>query len=221
MAAKADVPPLGVTHAPLRDRVTDELRRMIVEGAYQPGTRLVELELAEHFGVSRVPVREALRRLESEGFVTVLPRRGALVRAMERADLEELFEVREALEVQAIRLATARATPEDLGALEHTILDAERALGRKGRRHLDDANQAFHDVIVEMAHNSLLSSLLEPLQGRLHWMLRQHENPEAYLHEHRGIYEAIAAGQVEEAGRLGLAHVHTSRRLIMGQLFPD
>ena len=128
MPSPAERAPLGMLHIPLRDQVRDELRRRIADGRLQPGSKMVERELAEEFGVSRVPVREALRTLETEGFVQVVPRKGVVVRHLSRRDVEELFDVREALEFLATRLATEKATNEELAALRHILAEGEEAL---------------------------------------------------------------------------------------------
>ena len=206
---------------PLRDQVTDHIRSQIVSGDFEPGARLIERELAEQLGVSRVPVREALRRLESEGFVTVVPRRGVVVRPLTRDDLEDLFDVREALEVQAVRLATRRGSAEELAELERAVAEGVEALALGDQPRIEASNKAFHDIVVQMAHNELLTGLLEPLQGRLSWLLRQNADPALLCREHEQMYAAIAARRVAPAGRLAAQHVHTSRALAMSLLFGD
>lgn len=111
------IEPLGA----VRERVTADLRQEIIAGSLRPGDRLVERELAERFGVSRVPVREAIRALVAEGFVHFETPRRTVVRRLTPHDVKELFELREALEVYAAGLAASRATPQDLAEVEEQI----------------------------------------------------------------------------------------------------
>lgn len=219
MQSPAERAPLGALHVPLRDQVRDELRRRIADGRLQPGSKMVERELAEEFGVSRVPVREALRTLETEGFVQVVPRKGVVVRHLSRRDVEELFDVREALEFLATRLATEQATNEELAALRHVLAEGEAALTRGDSAGAQESNEAFHDAIVRFAHNDLLAGLLEPLQGRLHWLVRQNEDVAELLHEHEGLFAAIASRDPERAATLALQHVRVNREIALRILF--
>lgn len=123
MSSMTKIEPLGA----IRERVLAGLRQEIISGTLRPGDRLVERELADRFGVSRVPVREAIRALVTEGFVHFETPRRALVRRLTRDDVRELFELREALEVYAAGLAAARATPEDLAETEKLLASAAAA----------------------------------------------------------------------------------------------
>ena len=214
----SDIPP-GLAQGPLRDQIREEIRQRIVEGRLAPGDRMIERELAAELGVSRVPVREALRMLETEGFVQVLPRRGVIVRRLSRHDVEELFDVRESLEVLATRRAATNATSGDLARLEDLLTEAEAAIHSRDRHAIGAANEQFHDTILGLANNSLLSAMLEPLQGRLHWLFRQNEDPSGLLREHRELFEAIASGDPDRAGAAALAHVVRNRELAIRMLF--
>ena len=112
----------------LREVVIGRIRQRVYNGEYRPGERLVERDLASDFGVSRLPVREALRTLRQEGLLTELPKRGIAVRSLERKDVEELFDVREALEVMACQLAAQRATEDDLGMLRDLVQRSREAV---------------------------------------------------------------------------------------------
>ena len=211
--------PLGLAHTPLRDQVHEEIRLRISDGRLTPGSKMVERELAAELGVSRVPVREALRMLETEGFVQVVPRKGVIVRHLSRRDVEELFDVREALEVLATRRAAQRSTPEELATLRRILDEGDAALARDDTTAAQRCNEAFHDALVSMAHNGLLASMLEPLQGRLHWLFRQHEDVAELVHEHRGLFTAIASGDPERAGTIALEHVQVNRDIALRLLF--
>ena len=210
---------LGRAHQPLRDQVRDHLRDRIVTGRLQPGDRMVERELAAEYGVSRIPVREAIRILESEGFVSVVPRRGVVVRRMEERDIEELFDVREALEVLAVRRATQRATKAELRELEKSLTAAARALRANNLEAIGAASDSFHDGLVSLAHNELLATMLEPLSGRLHWLFRQNDDPATLYAEHRRLFEAISSGDPDRAAAEALRHVQTNRDRALQLLF--
>ncbi|MFF2487519.1 GntR family transcriptional regulator [Microbacterium sp. NPDC058062] len=212
---------IGATHQPLRERVRDLLRDRIVRGDFVPGDRLVERVLAEEMGVSRVPVREALTLLKGEGFVQEVPRRGVIVTVLAKEDVDDLFDVRVALDVQCARLASARATDAEIEALAAIADDADAALARGDLGAIAELNQAFHDALPRMAHNRILASTLEPLEGRLHWVLRQNRSPEILLREHRELVEALAKRDVEAAADVALRHVDTSRALCHEIMFGD
>lgn len=204
---------IGATHQPLRERVRDLLRDRIVRGDFVPGDRLVERVLAEEMGVSRVPVREALTLLKGEGFVQEVPRRGVIVTVLAKEDVDDLFDVRVALDVQCARLASARATDAEIQALAGIADEADAALARGDLEAVADHNQAFHDTLPRMAHNRILASTLEPLEGRLHWVLRQNRSPAILLAEHRELVEALAQRDADAAAEVAQRHVDTSRAL--------
>lgn len=199
--------------APQSHELVSILRDRILHGDLAPGQRLVERTLASELGVSRIPVRDALNILRGEGFVSALPNRGMTVTALSPQDVEELFEVRESLEVLAVRRATERATPDEIDRLEQSIAASEAAWERSDTDAVGRCNQEFHDLLWKMAHNSLLSSLMEPLEGRMHWLLRQNDDPRRLQAEHVAILAAIRSGDAELAARSALDHVQTSREI--------
>lgn len=214
----AVVPLRGRGGPPLRDQVAEELRARIADGRYAPGERVYEYAIAAELGVSRLPVREAIRMLQSEGFVSVQPRRGVVVRTLDPRAVRDLFDVREALEVLAARLAAERA---DAGALRGlgTLVEA-------GRRALEDAdderiaatNTAFHDEVYRLAGNALIAEVLEPLIGRLHWLFRQNVEQRRVFAEHERLYEALVARDPERAATVALEHIRASRRMVLAML---
>ncbi|MGH3437666.1 MAG: GntR family transcriptional regulator [Sciscionella sp.] len=210
---------LSADFTPLRDRVRDEVRRRIIEGIYPPGMRIVERDLADELGVSRLPVRESLRTLESEGFVSVVPRRGVVVRRLTEHDVAQLFDVREALEVLACRRATERATKADLVRLRRILARARKAIDTGSTTAIGRANEAFHDELIRLAGNELLTDMLEPLQGRLHWLFRQHDDPAELVDEHTELYEAIASGDPDRTAAQALTHVQVNRNIALKLLF--
>lgn len=139
---------------PWRDRIRDELRARIGDGRLRPGDRLFEQELARDFGVSRVPVREAIRMLQSEGLVDVLPqRRGVFVRSLDRRQLEELFDVREALESLAARLGAEGGRGGVADPLGELSGRSRRAWEDGDEEAMSEANTAFHEELVALAGN--------------------------------------------------------------------
>ncbi|WP_328846430.1 GntR family transcriptional regulator [Streptomyces sp. NBC_00258] len=211
------VEPLGA----VRERVLGSLRQEIIAGRLLPGDRLVERELAERFGVSRVPVREAIRALVAEGFVLFETPRRTVVRRLTPTDVAELFELREALEVYATGLAAQRATRADLAELEELLDRAAAATRADDAETITDINTRFHDRILAMAGNSLLISVMEPVDGRLRWLTRQNEEWPQLLAEHRELYAAIASGDRERARAHALAHVQANYRSTVRHLFGD
>jgi DNA-binding GntR family transcriptional regulator len=217
MSSPTKIEPLGA----IRERVLSSLRQEIIAGRLLPGDRLVERELAERFGVSRVPVREAIRALVAEGFVHFETPRRTVVRRLTPNDVKELFELREALEVYAAGLAAARATPQDLAEVEELLDQAAGATEAGDAETITDVNSRLHDRIVAMARNGLLIEALEPVAGRLRWMTRRNEEWPQLLVEHRELYEAIASGDPERARAHALAHVRTNYESTVRQLFGE
>lgn len=195
------------------DRVTHILRDEILDGIREPGSRLVERELAADLGVSRIPVRDALKILTAEGLVTPRPRSWAVVREFTPADVADLNEVRSALEVLTFRLAANRRSRDGLQRLRD-VLDAEIDASQRGdsvaaRRHAAD----FHEVVTSIAGNDLLFEIDGLLRSRIRWLLVQHEDAPQVAAEHEALYNAIAQRDVAQASQLILAHMGNIRYL--------
>ena len=204
--------PPGLAHRSLRDAVRDELRARIVDGFLAPGSRLVERQLADELGVSRIPVREALRELASEGFVESRPRRGMVVRGLSSEDVDELFDLREALEVLVCRRAALRLAGPGGDALQAVLDEAREALAAGDVDAAARANARFHGVLLQVSRSPALQSMLEPVNGRLQWLLRQHPDPQVLYEEHRAIAHAVRAGDANRAAELAGHHLRTSRQ---------
>ncbi|MER6992206.1 GntR family transcriptional regulator [Saccharopolyspora hirsuta] len=204
---------------PLRERVRQELQARIADGRLLPGDRIFEQDLAVELGISRVPVREAIRMLQSEGFVDVPPgRRGVFVRGLDREQAKELFEVREALEVYAARLAAERAGSGDVAVLAELVERASKAHEAGEIEEMSSANEAFHGKLLELSGNELLASMLEPLHGRLAWLFRMNLEPERVCREHDAIRAAITAGDADRAAEVAKQHVLSSRRMVLERM---
>jgi DNA-binding GntR family transcriptional regulator len=214
------------------DDIALALEDDIVSGRIEAGTVLRQEQLSERFGVSRTPIREALRRLAALGLVSFVPNRGVRVRTLSRDELREAFLVRAELESLATELAVPRMTEEDLAALD----DAERrfgeltvALREKARQGVEDAplavewmraNYAFHDVVYAAAGLPYLERVAKSARrtfiGQITWVARS-ELDELYARndrEHRAIREAIAAGSANGARALAREHVLHSWKLL-------
>lgn len=204
---------VGQAHLPLRSMVYEELRRLILAGELPPGSRLVEDHLAKRLGVSRNPVREAIRVLSAEGFVEVLPRRGATVASMGAAEVEELFDVRVALESLGARLAARRVTPHVVERLQNVLAAAERATSDGGQTELVDLNAAFHESVIEAAGNAYLAMVAQPVLHRARWVYQQSLDVRAAHSwtEHISLARAIIAGDEVAAEACAAAHVSAAR----------
>ena len=214
---------LLVEARPTRERVLEKLREAILSGRFQPGQRLVERELVELLGVSRTPIREALRKLELEGLVTTVPYRGPVVTRSTLRDAQQLYEVRAALEGQATRLLAARAQTEDVACLERCVQQAEEAVQAGDVRAVLAANNTFHDELARRCGNALLESLIDNLRNRI-ILLRVESlslpgRPPQSVAEHREIVERLRAGNPDGAREAMERHIlrawEAARRQLM------
>jgi DNA-binding GntR family transcriptional regulator len=152
---------------PLRDVVYEHLKEAILVGRFVPGERLLEVELAEQMGVSGTPVREAMRRLEREGLVVLRPFRGAEVVRVPRERAEQLFQVREALESLAARLAASRVSPSDVALLRSIVEQAQVAAQNGDYPGVNTLNRRFHAELARLSGNAPLGTLLELIQDHI------------------------------------------------------
>jgi DNA-binding GntR family transcriptional regulator len=200
----------------LWQRVHEHLREEILANRLTAGTELQESMLAAELGVSRGPVREAIGRLAAEGLVVVRPRRGAVVRSLTKDEFIEAYEVREALEVLAVRLATPRLTNEGLVRLEQLIEAMEGYAGREEVEEFFEANAAFHASLFEASGNGKLRQLYEQLLGQMSSLRRRslalRGNLKQSVEEHRAILAAVAAGEPDRAAELMSEHIRVPQR---------
>lgn len=148
-------------------KIVEQLRQLIFDGDLEPGTRLAEEDLSQRFGVSRTPLREALKLLSSEGLITIEPNRGATVTELSMRELAETFPVMGALEALAGELAASNATSEDLGALRLLHDEIVQHYKRRDLKAYFASNQRFHERLVEAAHNQTLQQHYDQLAGRV------------------------------------------------------
>jgi DNA-binding GntR family transcriptional regulator len=205
---------VGSNHRPLRDIVCDAIREQIIGGQHRPGTRLVEDHLAQELGVSRSPVREALRVLEVEGYVDMIPRKGVVVATLSMDEAAEIFEVRIALESLAARLAARKATDATALRLDAILTDAERAHIRRDVGTLARRNTEFHGLVLDLAGNGYLRDVMIPLRGRMQWIFSQTAEGDRGSHslsEHRELARAIADHDEERAALSAASHVRAAQ----------
>lgn len=210
----------GFDNKTLRARVHQHLRDGILSGRIPPGTVLQEVPLAGSLGVSRGPVREALGDLAAEGLVTITPRRGAVVSTLTKQDFLEAYQVREALEAMAVRLAVPIMTAARFATLEGAQERMIDAAARADQRGFFDGNIAFHEAWVEASGNGKLLDIYRRLMAQL----VVYRRPSAFLRggldlsirEHQGIIDAARAGDADQAATLMLQHIEVpQRRLIL------
>ena len=195
----------------LWQRVHEHLRQEILSNALPPGSELNEVELARSLAVSRGPIREAIGRLAAEGLVTVRPRRGAIVRALSRQEFLEAYQVREALETMAVRLAVPRLTREDMALLKE-LTDRMEAHAEAGEiEPFFAANRAFHEALVGASGNRRLDELSHQLTGQMgRYEMRSvalRGNLRRSVAEHRAILRAARRGDAERASHLISEHI--------------
>lgn len=192
---------LGDTHRTLREVAADEIRDMIRRGDLQPGERLLEDRLAEQLGVSRNPIREAIRILENTGLVEVTPRRGAHVALLDPGRAIELLELRSVLEAFAAQLAAKRRTPEQLAEIRRCFDEGRAATAANDVVNAAKAHRQFHKAIESAAGNSYLGPAVEPLRAQTELVFSVLIDRRGLLGwtEHSDILDAIEAGDDEAA----------------------
>jgi len=193
---------------PLRGRLREALLRAILSGRFKPGERLVELRLAQEFGTSQGPIREALRDLEATGLVVNRPRRGTYVVEFLEDGLQEIYAARGALEAQATRLATARRTC-DIGRLEAELDGMRRAAAAVDAPALGEHSVAFHRIIMEASGNRLLLNLWTSLQIETRTtitLLVGDVRLSQMAESHQPIIDAIRSGDADRAAQVAREH---------------
>ncbi|MFJ9558708.1 GntR family transcriptional regulator [Streptomyces fuscichromogenes] len=199
---------------PLRDRVYEALLELITTRALRPGQHLVESELAGHLGVSRQPVREALQRLNTEGWVDLRPAQGAFVHEPTEAEADQLLTVRTLLEAEAARLAAANAAGAGVAALESLCAEGEKAVAADEVDEAVALNAAFHAKIMELAGNTVLAGLAAQVDRRVRWYytpVARQRGRQSWI-EHRELIAAITARDEQLATRLMREHTEHTRR---------
>ena len=203
-------------YLPLRDVVFNTLRNAILTGELSPGERLLEIKLADKLGVSRTPIREAIRKLELEGLVVNTPRKGAEVANISAEDLRDVLEVRRSLEVLAIRLACDKMTEETLELLHENIDAFKHSINAKATSDIASVDVSFHDIIYKSTGNNRLIQILNNISEQMYrYRFEYIKNKEAWnrlVEEHMNIYEAIKNRDKDLAVKSILLHIDNQER---------
>ena len=209
-------------YLPLRDVVFQTLRNAILKGELKPGERLMEIQLAGKLGVSRTPVREALRKLELEGLVIMIPRRGAIVADITIQDLNDVLEVREALEELAVRKACDCATDEQMKALKQASGDFKKCAESDDLLGCVEADMQFHEIIYAATNNRRLQQMLLNLREQMYrYRMEYMKDKRMYkqlVEEHDAIRKAIKKKDREKAGAAMRIHIRNQQEAIKKNL---
>jgi len=203
--------------APVRRQVAKVLRTAITSGRFAPGQRLVERDLCELLGVSRPSVREALRELESDGLIEIIPNKGPLVRNLTAEDAASLYQVRAALEALAARLFVERASDAQVGMLGNAVDELAHAYDSQDVETILAAKQAFYDVLIEGANNNVIRSMLRSLTDRITLLRRRTlaspKRAKQSIREIRSLMAAIRRRDADAAYTLSMDHIEQAAKV--------
>lgn len=212
-------------YKPLRELVFESLREAIIVGKLSPGERLMEIQMAEEMGVSRTPVREAIRKLELEGLVVMLPRKGAYVAGLSLKDITDVFEIRGALEGLAAELAAERITEEELEGLERYLVKISEESETGNLSKVVETDTDFHSLIYSASRNQRLSQIINNLREQIQRFrttsLAYPGRMKVAVEEHRKIVEAISARDGELARKLAHEHMENAENSMMNMIQQD
>lgn len=209
---------------PLREVVFLTLRKSILKGELQPGERLMEIQLANKLGVSRTPIREAIRMLEHEGLVVMKPRRGAQVAKITVQELDDVLEVRKSLEMLAIEKACERMTEEDMQAMRDAAKEFEYVVEDKENdvTALAEADVEFHDTIYRGTGNRRLIQILGNLREQMYRFrieyLKDQDIRESLIEEHKEIMKAVENRDIPNAVRMIEEHIDKQQKVIKASI---
>lgn len=210
---------------PLRDVVFNTLRQAILAGDLKPGERLMEIHLANRLGVSRTPIREAIRKLELEGLVIMIPRRGAEVAQITEKSMSDVLEVRRALDVLCVELASDRISNDEVASLKQACDHFERAVRSRDAKAIAQADVALHDIIVKATGNDRLVQLVNNLSEQMYRYryeyIKDFSQHGRLIEEHRMIYESLVHRDKQAAAQAARIHIDNQEKAIMQQLRLD
>jgi len=209
-------------YKPLRDIVFEALREAIINGTLKPGERLMELQLAEDLGVSRTPIREAIRKLELEGLVVMIPRKGAYVAGISIKDIADVFEIRAALESLAAGLAAKRITEPEIKELYRSLEKVAEASQEGDFEKVVQSDTELHDLIYKASRNGrlvqLINKLREQIQRFRSTTLSYPGRIKQTLEEHEKLVKAISQGDSSLARALAQEHIENAENSMMEAL---
>lgn len=209
----------GLQHyKPLGDIVFEFLRDAILTGKLKPGERLMEIALAERLGVSRTPVREAMKKLEQENFIEMIPRKGAYVADINAKDMLDVLEIRALLEGFASSLAATRMSDKEVKDLERLADKFERAIVQEDKEALIETDNMFHDLIYRSTRNNKLTEIIKGLQDQFHRFriiyFSEFDDYATILEGHKRILKAIKAQDSQLAKELAEDHIHVVKQSV-------
>jgi len=203
----------------LREVIFTTLREAIIMGELKPGERLMEVQLAEKMGVSRTPVREAIRKLELEGFVEMIPRKGAHVAKLTAKDIMDVLEVRASLDALAASLAAERITEDELKELKHIKTQLENYVQKDNLQNIVKKDIEFHDVIYHASKNDKLIQIVNNLREQVYRFrviyLKDLGSSKEVIREHEEIFEAIRLRDRELAAEVARKHIRNQEQMIV------
>jgi DNA-binding GntR family transcriptional regulator len=206
-------------YLPLRDVVFNTLREAILKGELIAGERLMEKQLAERMGVSRTPIREAIRKLELEGLVVMIPRKGAEVARITHKDIKDVLEVRAALEELAVKIACNKITDEDLTKLKRTTEEFQIACNYKDIDDIIKKDVEFHDIIFNSTENEKLIQIINNLREQIYRYrveyIRKLNDFDMLVKEHDQIVKHVEARDADEARKIALQHIVNQEKAVI------
>lgn len=209
-------------YLPLRDVVFKTLRQAILKGELEPGERLMEIQLAERLGVSRTPIREAIRKLELEGLVLMIPRKGAEVAKISESNLRDVLEVRRSLEELAIDLACQRITEEELDELNKAEVDFKAAIENGDAMQIAQTDESFHEIIYNSTKNQKLVQILNNLREQMYRYrleyIKDADKRQILMVEHEHILKALILRHIQEAKMAVREHIDNQEITILKNL---
>jgi DNA-binding GntR family transcriptional regulator len=207
------------SYKPLREIVFESLREAIISGVLKPGERLMEIQLAEEMGVSRTPIREAIRKLELEGFVVMIPRKGAYVAGISLKDIADVFEIRAALEALAASLAAERITEEELEQMERLLVRKAELTEANDLDSIVEVDTDFHAILFKASRNEKLGQILNNLREQIQRFravsLAMPGRMKEALEEHRKIVEALSERNVALVASLAAEHIENAENVML------
>lgn len=210
------------SYQPLREVVCETLRDAVRRGVLKPGERLMEIQLAEELGVSRTPVREAIRKLEMEGYVIMMPRRGTYIADLSIRDINEVFEIRTSLESLASALAADRITEDELEKLQRLLVQIGTHIKSGDMESIVRTDTEFHDLLYQASRNTRLVGIISNLREQLtRFRTTSMSFPgrlKATLEEHRKIVEAIAQGDEKAARKAAEHHMEKAEQTLLASM---
>jgi Transcriptional regulators len=209
-------------YLPLRDVVFNTLRQAILKGELKPGERLMEIQLANRLGVSRTPIREAIRKLELEGLVLMIPRKGAEVAQITIKNLQDVLQVRAALEQLAVQIVCQNMKEERIVALKKANKEFEKAIKQGSLTAITDADVEFHEIIYQATNNTRLINILNNLREQMYRYrveyLKDRNSHVKLVEEHEVIIAQLANRDEAGAVKTILTHIENQTRTVMKHL---